>query len=336
MATIDSVDLYLGLSSARSGFNVTIEIYTLASYANDPDTGILLESKAIDVNNIPLISGPGAGWVTWTFDTPITVSDNDFAGIVFNSLGSNFASTAIRHYHAQDYDYYSSGAKAGTERCYISLTGNWVDQGAGLCLCYRINGTGITQNVADNPSASYEALAGSKHGFRSYVDGAAPPGKATTPTPTDDQEDLEITGVDNLKELQWVAPDGETPDYLVYFRAQGGAWVLEETILGADGPGYTLSTALLAAFEYYSIYEWRIDTYDPISAQTTTGDTWTFITQTSQQFTDYTRRSDYDADKVWQPGTGWVDPNTFEYTGGGRYKGRVLVVGHKVIYFGDL
>jgi hypothetical protein len=31
-------------------------------------------------------------------------------------------------------------------------------------------------------------------------------GKAITPTPTDDQEDIIITGKDQLKKLQWEAP----------------------------------------------------------------------------------------------------------------------------------
>ena len=34
----------------------------------------------------------------------------------------------------------------------------------------------------------------------------AAPGKAQTPTPTDDQEDIKITGTDQLKILQWEAP----------------------------------------------------------------------------------------------------------------------------------
>ena len=33
------------------------------------------------------------------------------------------------------------------------------------------------------------------------------PGKAQNPTPTDDQEDIKITGKDQLKFLQWEAPD---------------------------------------------------------------------------------------------------------------------------------
>ena len=109
--------------------------------------------------------------------------------------------------------------------------------------------------------------------------------------------------------------------------------MLQETITD-DSTSHTLSSTILDAFSYYSIYEWRVDTRE--SGLTTTGDTWTFISQESPQYTDYTRRSDYDADKVWQPGIGWVDINTFAYTGGGRFKGRVLVIGHKVIYFGDL
>jgi len=159
------------------------------------------------------------------------------------------------------------------------------------------------------------------------------PGKATTPTPTDDQEGLLIAGKDQLTQLTWEAPSGETPDYLVYFRAEGGAWELQETITD-DSTEHTLSETVLDALAYYSIYEWRVDTRE--SGVTTTGDTWTFISQYSSTFTDFNRRSDYNADKIWQPGVGWVDINSFEFTGGGRYKGRVLVVGHKVIFFGDL
>ncbi len=169
----------------------------------------------------------------------------------------------------------------------------------------------------------------------SIKDTTSAPGKATNPTPTDDQEDIAIAGSLRITTLTWNAPTDETPDYLVYFRASGGAWVLQETITD-DSTSHTLSSDILDSLAYYSIYEWRVDTYDGVTELTTTGDTWTFISQVSSQYTDYTRRSDYDADKVWQPGTGWVDINTFAYTGGGRFKGRVLVVGHKVLYFGDL
>jgi len=163
----------------------------------------------------------------------------------------------------------------------------------------------------------------------------AGPGKATTPGPTDDQTNIYIAGSSAINAFTWVAPVGETPDYLVYFRASGGTWALQETITD-DSTTHYLSASVRGSLSYYSIYEWRVDTRDPDTLLVTTGDTWTFITQVSPSFTDFTRRSDYDADQVWQPGTGWVDINSFEFTGGGRYKGRIVVVGHQTIYFGDL
>lgn len=169
--------------------------------------------------------------------------------------------------------------------------------------------------------------------FSTTGGGGDPPGKATNPNPTNNQEDINITGIDSIKQFTWSAPSGEFPDYLVYYRVQGGTWALQETITD-NSTSHTLSSTILDALSYYSIYEWRVDTRNDDG--TTTGDTWTFISQRPTQYTDYTRRSDYDADKVWQPGTGWVDINTFESAGGGRYKSRVLAVGHKVIYFGDL
>ncbi len=70
---------------------------------------------------------------------------------------------------------------------------------------------------------------------------------------------------------------------------------------------------------------------------TTTGDTWTFVSQPEGGWPNPDRPDDYDPDDPWNPDEGdWDDINDFEYTGGGRFKGRVLVIGHKVIYFGDL
>ena len=180
---------------------------------------------------------------------------------------------------------------------------------------------GIYLNVDDND-------------FTGEID-VNPPTKASNPTPTDDQEDILIAGKDKLTQLTWDVGAGEAPYSLVYFRAQGDSWVLQETITNGS-TSHNLSSNILNTLAYYSIYEWRVDTYNPGVELTTTGDTWTFISQQSPQYTDYTRRSDYDEDKVWEPGTGWVDIDSFEYTGGGRFKGRVLVIGHKVLYFGDI
>ncbi len=120
--------------------------------------------------------------------------------------------------------------------------------------------------------------------------------------------------------------------YQVYLKIPGGNWVNLENTYNTE---ITLSDATLALLAYFSIYEWRVDTYDDVTTLTTTGDTWTFISQEAP-FTIFTRRSDYNPDLVWQPTVGWVNIDDFEYTGGGRYKNRVVVLGHKVVYFGDV
>ena len=119
--------------------------------------------------------------------------------------------------------------------------------------------------------------------------------------------------------------------YQIYFRLSGGSWAHVDDTYDLE---LTVPSAVQDLLAYFSIYEWRVDTYDDVTELTTTGDTWTFISQTAP-FTIFTRRSDYDPDLVWQPTVGWVDIDDFEYTGGGRLKNRVVVVGHKVIYFGD-
>jgi hypothetical protein len=160
------------------------------------------------------------------------------------------------------------------------------------------------------------------------------PGKATNPGPEDGQEGVHIAGESAINTFTWDAPVNETPDYLVYFRPEGGAWALQETIIN-DSTSHALSSAVRDSLSYYSIYEWRIDTRDPDTLLVTTGDTWTFISIQSPWFILMERRSDYNPNQVWQPTVGWVDIEDFEYTGGGRFKNRVVVIGHNVIYFGD-
>ena len=161
----------------------------------------------------------------------------------------------------------------------------------------------------------------------------AGPGKAKTPVPNDGQEGIYIAGIDRITEVSWSAPEGETPTYKVYLTLPGGSPTLLET---TDFLAHIFSSDILDALDYFSLYEWRVDTYDPVSELTTTGDTWTFISMKSHRFTDFFRPPGYDEDKVWEPETGWVDIDSFEYTGSGRYKNQLVVIGHNCIYFGDL
>lgn len=68
---------------------------------------------------------------------------------------------------------------------------------------YANGGYGTSSNSGSSwgsPSATRDM------NFKIYGDVSAP-GKAQNPTPTDDQEDIKITGKDQLKKLQWEAPD---------------------------------------------------------------------------------------------------------------------------------
>ena len=122
--------------------------------------------------------------------------------------------------------------------------------------------------------------------------------------------------------------------YQIYFRLSGDSWTHVDDTYDLE---LAIPSAIQDLLDYFSIYEWRVDTYDDVSELTTTGDTWTFITlQTPFSYTTFNRRSDYNPNKVWQPTVGWVDIDDFEYTGGGRLKNRVVVLGHKTIYYGDI
>lgn len=116
--------------------------------------------------------------------------------------------------------------------------------------------------------------------------------------------------------------------YEVYLRIQGDSWEyqgitsdLEWDVLGYD-------------FDYYTIYEWRVDTYDTVTELTTTGDTWVFTAQRSYLF--FERRSDYDdiVDKFWDPQD--EDWEAGDVAGGGRYKAHLIAISYNNIYFGEL
>lgn len=119
--------------------------------------------------------------------------------------------------------------------------------------------------------------------------------------------------------------------YQVYLRQQGDNWThLGNTVdTEWDISGYD--------FDYFTIYQWRVDTYDTETELTTTGDTWTFTSQRSSAFASE-RRSDFDPDLIWsETSEAWYNPNVVDFAvaGGGRYKARLIAVGHNSVYFGD-
>jgi hypothetical protein len=87
---------------------------------------------------------------------------------------------------------------------------------------------------------------------------------------------------------------------------------------------------------YYTQFIWRIDSYNTITGQLTTGDNWTF---TTKQVPSYIppRPDGYLPDSVWAwTGTeyDWVTTPNIIVAGGGRYNQILVVIGNKTIYYG--
>ena len=94
----------------------------------------------------------------------------------------------------------------------------------------------------------------------------APPGKPTTPSPSDAASDITL----DETPLSWV-DGGNTDTYEIYFREQGDGWDLVG--VAQAGVSWAVSFGTLA---YGTTYEWRIDATN--TTGTTTGDTWSFET----------------------------------------------------------
>jgi hypothetical protein len=152
----------------------------------------------------------------------------------------------------------------------------------------------------------------------------AVPSKAITPAPVNTAEDIGI----RQPTITWENGGGAT-SYDVYFGTVSGGL----SLVSSNQVATSFSLSGLIPFDYRTIYYWRIDSKNVDG--TTTGDEWKFTSIQSPWFMLMERRSDYNPNQVWQPTVGWVDIEDFEYTGGGRFKNRVVVIGHNVIYFGD-
>ena len=313
--TIDRIDLRL-----KKVYGAPARTFTVYLYA---------ESSGIPVGS------PLATYGSFNNDTDLTLdyADYSFASDSYTvTSGQQYVIVVSTTFTVPAttttflYWYNGSGYADGVAGRFIYP--DWVADGSGYDRWFKCYEDSDAVTYAEGTKTVSAA------GTVDYITG---PGKAWNPGPTDGQENIAIVGRTAINTLTWNAPTDETPDYLVYFRAYGGSWALQETITD-DSTSHTLSASVRNSLTYYSTYQWRVDTRDVIGGETltTTGDTWAFVSQPEGSWTGFDRPSDYDTDYVWNPGTGWDDINDFEYTGGGRFKGRVLVIGHKVIYFGSL
>lgn len=261
--TLDSVDLYMGLSSARSGWNVVVSIYAFANYSISPNTGVLLGSKAIDVSNVPrTVDGPN--WVNFTFDTPIDISTNaDWIGVhVTTTAPSQFARAPLRWYESSEFEVPEGSPYTGTEK-YWYYDGSWILL-ATIGTAYKLNTTDCDSNDALTPNASYRSFSGlPQQGIRSYLDTSTLPTKAENPTPADEATNVDFFALG----LSW--DDGGGADTFDVYMGPVGALVLVSSAQAETT--FTVDTEDIPWGE--TIY-WRIDSTN--GEGTTTGDTWSF------------------------------------------------------------
>lgn len=155
----------------------------------------------------------------------------------------------------------------------------------------------------------------------------ARPAKVTLPVPDDGTDGVDL----GLNELSWAESDLAT-EYDFYFREEGDDW---EYVGETDELIYNIP---IAFSKYFQVYEWRIDAKNQFGI--TTGDTWSFIIIHSRKF-PYERRSDYSGiigdDLVWDISSqAWTSDFDYLVAGGGRYRNQLVIVGHEVVYFGDI
>lgn len=219
MATINSVQLYLSRRADNTGWNINVDIHAVTAYTLNPTIGAVLGSKTVAIDSVPEYGSQA--WVTFTFDTPITISETNFYAIHVWCDTSDYQATGLRWYEADDWDDAAGGEPyTGKERFWTrNDAGAW---DAGESGAYRINCTDCDDNEAESPTEVYDNFreAGSSygHGVRTYLNAAAAavPSDPINPVPIHGSGDTILSN--NI--LSWEdGGGGETYD--VYFRPFG-------------------------------------------------------------------------------------------------------------------
>jgi hypothetical protein len=117
-------------------------------------------------------------------------------------------------------------------------------------------------------------------------------------------------------------------------QTSGTSWNLDK-IFTSDAP---LGQGYYLPMPYFTEFTWRVDTYDADTGLITTGEDWVYTTM-QQPNEPAQRPTDYDPNQRWgyDPITEtykWLDTDLI--IGGGRYNSRLVVVGHRCIYVGEL
>src|SRR5574343_419040 len=275
MAQIDSVSFYLYRTDSFPTYSVTVNVRTASTYTTNPGAGAVLGSKSIAFDSIPT----SAGWVTWTFDTPISITSTGFYAIqiLMATGGSDHAFYGHLFFHnASDWSDASGGVPYDGKERFWYHTSVWNQ--ANNSYAYRVSCTDADGNLAETPTSAFNGIAlgcsGSTTygwGLRTYIVPDTGLGKATNPTPADGATDVSL----NTNTLSWTAGTGAT-GYKVYLSWWGSVSTLTTT-----GTSITLSdwVPLYAdRFSWDETYTWRVDSTND-GGEEVIGDEWSFTTR---------------------------------------------------------
>ena len=166
-STHDAGAIHLWLYHDNNPGDLTVSL-TATDGAGKPTGGALASGTILEAN-IPEGQG-NAAWVEVVFPSPYSVSNTVKYAIVLSAPSSEAQKVVFAG---------RSTASGGYSNGQIGLSTNG----------------GSSWIVADSPDLL----------FKVYDESNAP-GKAQNPTPADDEEDIKLTGISQLKKFQWEAP----------------------------------------------------------------------------------------------------------------------------------
>jgi len=263
MATISSIEFYLK-RSGTTDFNAWVDVYnTDGGQYGTPVAGTLLgTTQSVQSDSMPSFDA-SPDWVSFSFATPLTVSNTGWYGIRLRTDRSS-GSTAIRVYRASDWGTDDASAMA------FKVASGWVGI---VSICYRVIGT--VNNVAETPGVQTDfSNSPNGYGLRSYLEGVNVPSKPTNPTPANEATEVDFSGFT----LSWVDGGGAT-SYDVYIGPSGS---LVKVSSSQAGTSYVTN---IDEVPYNQVIYWRVDAVNSVG--TTTGDTWHFDARPGAAITPY-------------------------------------------------
>lgn len=275
MATINSISLYLARTHSDSCF-VGVGLYA-------PGGGLVGNTALVAYDDIQhTITGPS--WITFTFDTPVTVSETGWYVIrLYITPHTNYDMMGLRWYGASDWtEKPAEEPFTGSEHAVVA--------GTSPTRAYDMSVDGFTANYAREPTEDYYSQSDNGIQIQSYLE--FEPEELTKPkNPTPANGSGPGIDVSNYT-LSW-EDGGMATGYRVKFPFAEASPV-------QSGTSYVIPESLRANFKD-TVVSWRVDATD--GENWVTGDTWTFDPRPEE--VTYVSPADEATDQTLHAGAEW-------------------------------